>query len=129
MIDLMAALDADHRSNPVHSVNPPHVGGGVRHFEVGRISGRHPLDQIHLFQRRLDCLEALQIGRHPHRPELPPHLSGAQARNVGHQRRGPGGKRQPGGVRSQIDGRQIALETVADLPRQIVMAVDQRRAQ
>ena len=87
IVDLMAAFDADQRSNLVRLVNAANIRGRIGHLEIGRILRRHALDQIDLLQRHLHRLEALQSHRYPHRPELRAHMPGAQSRNIRHQRR------------------------------------------
>jgi hypothetical protein len=127
IVDLMSAFDADERGDLAGAVNPAHVCRGVGDLEVRRIAGGHALDQIDLLERHLHGLGALHVDGHPHRPELSADMPGAQAHDVGHERRHVGRRRQLRGVGFQIDGSEPAFVAVADLPRKIVVAVDERR--
>ncbi len=127
VVDLVAALDADQRGHAAGLVDALDVGGGVGHFQVGGPALGHGLDQVDLLDGHLHGGRSGDAGRDPHRPELPPDLAGAQTRNVGHQRDLVAGQGQVGGVGLQVDAIQLAAETVADLPGQVVVAVDQGR--
>ena len=130
IIDLMAAFDADQRSDFVGFVNAANIRGGVGHRKVGRILRRHAFDQIDLFQGHLHRFEALRLDRYPHRPELRADMSGTQPRDVRHQRRPVPPPRAGAAVSAaRFDRGHIALEALADFPRQIVVAVDERRLQ
>ena len=108
-------------------VEPAHVGRGFRHRQVGRVALDHPLDQVDLLQRRLHGFERLEPGRHPNRPELAADVAPAQPRQIGHQRRVAGGRRELRSVGRQVDGVEPILEARLDLLGQVVVAVDQGR--
>ena len=67
VVDLAAALDADHRGDAPALVDAAHVGGGARQREGLRIARDDILDQIDLLERLLDLLGRRQAGRR-HRP-------------------------------------------------------------
>src|SRR5207302_385533 len=126
VVDLVTALDADQRADAVRLVHADDVRRRVCHGQVRRIARAQRLDQIDLLERRLHRLRALHVYRDPHRPELRPDAADAQAGNVGHEWHAIGRGRQRGGGGGQIDLRQITPEARADLPGQIVVAVDER---
>ncbi len=117
----MAALDPDQRGDPSRFLDPADVRGGRRRFEPGGVAADHPVDDVDLLDRDPDRLVPLQVGRDPHRPELRAHPTSLHPRKIG---------LQPG-----LDPRRVGLEVkrlapivvgTANLPREVVMAVDDR---
>ncbi len=126
MLIWWAALDADERSDPALPVDPAHIRRRVRHLEVGGIARGDALHQVDLLKGDLDGFVTLDLHGDPDRPELAAHQPLAQAGNIGHQRPGIRRVRQSGGIRAQINGRERPLEAVANLPRQVIVTVDER---
>ncbi len=127
VIDLVATLHADQAGDAMRAMLAQDVGRVVGHRQVLRVARAHRLDELDLLERRLHGRRALNGRVNEHRPELRPHPSGAQPRDVGHERRltRRRGQGERGGA--QIDAREIARETRPDLPGQVVMPVDERR--
>ena len=123
----MAAFHSDERGDPPGAVDPLDVGGGERHFQVRGMTGDHPFDQVDLLERRLHNVAALQFVRYPDRPELSADATGAQSRDVGHQRDRACAAFELRRVRRQVDGRQPALRPLPEFPGQVIVSVDQRR--
>jgi len=55
-------------------------------------------------------------------------VAGTQPRDISHERRSVGRNRQPTAIGTQVRHCEIAFESLAKFPRQIVMPVDQRRS-
>jgi hypothetical protein len=126
IVDLVASFDADQRGDEMRAVQPDDVGGAVGHGKIVRVARTHRLHQVDLLERLLHRLRARDLHRDEHRPELRPDAAAAQARNVGHQRWAALGRGQCHRVDAEIDLRQVAAEALTDLPRQVVVAVDER---
>jgi hypothetical protein len=124
------ALDANQRGDLAGLVGADDVVGGVRHGEVGRVARGQALHDVDLLESGLDRHGSGHGGGNPHRPELPADVARAQAGNIGHQQGLVGrrllGARQLGQVALEIEGVHLAGEPLADLPREVVVAVDQR---
>ncbi len=118
VVDLVTALDTDHRGDAAGLVDARHVGGGVGHLKVGGISFGQRLHEVDLLDRDLDGERPLDLHRDEDRPELTADTPFAQPRDVGHQR-----------ARAvlQVDRRRLVGEPLAELPRQVVVAVDEGR--
>jgi uncharacterized protein YjiS (DUF1127 family) len=98
----------------------------VRHGQVVRIARAHLLHQIDLLDGHLHGRRPLDFHRNEHRPELRADVPCAQPRNVRHQRRAARWRRQRRRRLAEVDLRQITAEALADLPRQVVVSVDER---
>ena len=117
-VDLAAAFDPDHRRDPSGLVRGTDLGSGGGEGEVLRVAAGEAVDQFDLLDRVLHLLQFGQVGRHPDGPELPAHLPGPQAGDVGMILAGiePVERHGPAGVPG-LAGHRFGP---------VIMAVDQR---
>ena len=118
--DRMPALDPDQAGDAPGLVDALDVGGGIGHLEVARVAADHAVDEVDLLERVRQPARGGPLGFDVHRPELRPDAALPQARQVGVER---------GLEVAQVAGQVEALErepALAVLPRQVVVAVDER---
>jgi hypothetical protein len=111
--EAVTALDPEQRRDPAGRDRTLHVVRGVRDREVAGVARDHPMDGVHLLQRRDHRLRLRQVRRHEQRPELRPHAARPQPRQVGVEVRPPGVETVDG-----VPGPQPQPE------RQVVVPVD-----
>ena len=127
VIDLMSTLDPDQRSNSTRLMDSTDIGRGVSHLQIGRIALGHLADDVDLLDRRLHRRRLVHLHGHVHGPELAADLAASQTRDIRHQRHSITPKGQCMSIAVQVDRRKLAMEALANLPRQIVMAVNEWR--
>src|ERR1035441_4065828 len=120
VVDRVAAFHADEGGNLPLPMDALDVGGCQREFEGVGILSHHLVDDIDLLQHRLDGGRPGGDGRDINRPELGAHTAGAQAGNVRYHHRA-----ELAGIASQVDRAEV-VGAFAILPRQVVVAVDER---
>jgi hypothetical protein len=118
--DLAATLHAEHRADPSGAMDPDHVVGGEGELEVARVGLDQPPRRVDLLDGRADRLIAGQRAADVDRPELAADAPGAKPGHVGHHRLGPA-------CAAAREAFHPALVILAQLPGQIVVAVDEWR--
>ena len=118
VVDGVAALHADQRSDPALLERPLHVVCRERQLEgVGGLA-HHAIDDVDLLERRCDRALPGELGWDIDRPELAADPAAAQPRDVRHDRR----------LRlTDVQLVEILLRVLPDCPRVVVVSVDQRR--
>ena len=122
--DRLAALGAEQAGDAAGGDDPVDVVGGAGETEDVRVRGDEPVDELDLLERRRHRLVPGQVARDVDRPELRADHPLAQSRQVGAQAR-----LAPDEV-DDVEPGEVAADPLAQLPRQVVVAVDERvRAQ
>ncbi len=120
-VDLVAAFDADQARGAAARHDPADVRRRRRQRKRVRIGGNETTHHVDLLERHLDRLGAGDVRGDPHRPELPADMPRLQPDEIGLQR-----TRQIRPILAR--DRDVAALIVADLPGEIVMPIDHRRA-
>ena len=115
--DRVAALRAQQGGDFPGGEDPFHVGGAGRQGQPLRVGPDHPVHQVDLLQHRGHRRVPGQGGGHVDRPELGADAAGGQPWQVGLGLRHRLGQAGPD---------RVTAERVADLPRQVVVPVDER---
>ena len=121
VVDRMPPLHADQRGDAPGLVDAHHVVRRERQLEGVGIALGQPVDVVDLLHHRLDGVRPLDLDRDVDRPELAAEPPLTQARDVGVH-----GRIELRGPRPQVDLVQVVLEPLAVLPREVVVAVDER---
>ena len=121
VVDAVPALHAEQRGDPAGAPGGLHVVGGVREDEIVGVAGRHATHGVDLLQRRGEGRQGRRRRRGVDAPEPRPHPAAPQPGDVGVQPR-------RGLVDGQVDRVQVVAHPRAQLPRQVIVAVDHRRA-
>ena len=118
VLEDVAALHADERRHLALLELAHHVVGGEGEGEAIGVAGDQPPGDVDLLELQPRVSLLARLARDVDRPELRAHVARGQPREIGLAR----------GARPQVVGGDIVgrLDVVADLPGEVVVAVDER---
>jgi hypothetical protein len=117
----MSALGAEQGRDPPGGPRPLDLVGADGRREAIGVGGDEPVHAVDLFEGGRHRVVAGQGAGHVHRPELGADAAGGQPRQVGVQ---PGGRP----VDTDVERAEVVGDPIAELPHQVVVAVDDRGA-